>query len=159
MSGNGTRITPNQRQPKTMPVSIGDLANAFDFANGGGYIAEHLAFICKRTGKIYYHTDFSDEEIDDELPDDLDDEEKYVALPDKRELGLGKPLVLDFARQFLPDDFEDVRYFFSRRGAYPKFKALLARRSAIDHWYAFEAKATEQALREWCSLHSIEIVD
>ena len=142
-----------------MPVSIGDLANAFDFANGGGYTAEHLAIICKRTGTIYYHTDFSDEDIDDELPDDLDDEEKYVALPDKRELGLGKPLVLDFARQFLPDDFDHVRYIFSRRGAYPKFKALLARRSAIDHWYAFEAKATEQALREWCSLHSIEIVD
>lgn len=33
-------------------------------------------------------------EFNDELPDDIDDEEKYVALPDKRELGLGKPLVL-----------------------------------------------------------------
>jgi hypothetical protein len=96
--------------------------------------------------------------MNDELPDDINDEEKYVALPDKRELGLGKPLVLDFARQFLPDDFDDVRYFFSRRGAYPKFKALLARRSAIDDWHAFEAKATEQALRDWCALHSIEIV-
>jgi hypothetical protein len=34
---------------------------------------------------------------DEELPDDIDNE-KYIAIPDKRELDLGKPLVLDFAR-------------------------------------------------------------
>jgi hypothetical protein len=142
-----------------MPVSIADITGAFEFANTSGTIGEFLAFVCKRTGKIYYQTDFlDDEEMNDELPDDIDDEEKYVALPDKRELGLGKPMVLDFAREFLPDDFDDVRYFFSKRGAYPKFKALLARRGAIDRWHAFEAKATEQALRDWCALHEIEIV-
>jgi hypothetical protein len=142
-----------------MPVSIADITSAFEFANTSGSIGEFVAFVCKRTGKVYYRTDFSDdEEMNDELPDDIDDEEKYVALPDKRELGLGKPMVLDFAREFLPDDFDDVRYFFSKRGAYPKFKALLARRGAIDRWHAFEAKATEQALRDWCALHEIEIV-
>jgi hypothetical protein len=142
-----------------MPVSIGDISEAFEFANTSGGMGEFAAFVCKRTGKIYYQTDFPDAaEMSDELPDDVDDEEKYVALPDKRELGLGKPLVLDFTRQFLPDDFDDVRDFFSRRGAYPKFKALLARRGAINDWHAFEAKATEQALRDWCALHSIEIV-
>jgi len=41
-----------------------------------------------------------------------------IRLPDKRELDLGKPLALDFARQFLPDDFDEVRQFFNRRGAY-----------------------------------------
>ncbi|WP_423878050.1 hypothetical protein [Bradyrhizobium sp.] len=142
-----------------MPMSIEEITEAFDFANTGGNMGEFLAFVCKRTGKIYYQTDFPDvAEMNDELPDDINDEEKYVALPDKRELGLGKPLVLDFARQSLPDDFDDVRYFFSRRGAYPKFKALLAKRGAIDLWHAFEAKATEQALRDWCALHSIETI-
>jgi hypothetical protein len=29
---------------------------------------------------------------------------------------------LDFARQFLPGDFDDVRQIFSRRGAYARFK-------------------------------------
>lgn len=142
-----------------MPVSIGDITDAFEFANSGGDIGEFLAFVCKPTGKIYYQNDFPDAaEMNNELPDDVDDEEKYVALPDKREIGLGRSLALDFAREFLPDDFDDVRYFFSRRGAYPKFKALLARRSAIDRWHAFEAKATERALRDWCALHSIDIV-
>lgn len=142
-----------------MPASIQDIAQALEFADAVGDMGEFLAFVCKRTGTIYFQTDFPDlEEMNDELPDDIDDDDKYVALPDKRELGLGKPLVLDFARQFLPDDFDDVRDVFSKRGAYAKFKTLLARRGAIDHWHAFEAKATERALRDWCALHSIEIV-
>ena len=105
-------------------------------------------------------SDFSDlDELNDELPDDIEDDEKYIALPDKRELGLGKPLVLDFAREFLPNDFDEVRYIFSKKGAYPKFKALLARRSAVDRWYEFESKATERALRSWCELNSIAVTD
>lgn len=141
-----------------MPVRIGDMTEAFEIANTNGYMGEFRAFVCRRTGKIHY--DFADAaEVDDELPDDIDDEEKYIALPHKRDLGLGKPLALDFAREFLPGDFDDVRSYFDRRGAYPQFKALLARRGAIDRWHAFEAKATEQALRDWCAVHSIEIVD
>jgi hypothetical protein len=38
----------------------------------------------------------------------LHDSEKYVQIPNKRELDLGKPLVLDFAGQFLPDDFDEA---------------------------------------------------
>jgi hypothetical protein len=51
----------------------------------------------------------------------------YVQLPDKRELDLGRALVFDFVRQFLPDDFSEVQRMFGRRGAYAKFKDLLAR--------------------------------
>jgi hypothetical protein len=141
-----------------MPVSIGDITEAFEVADTNGELGEFRAFVCRRTGKIHYQ--FPDEAgLDDELPDDIDDEEKYAALPHKRDLGLGKPLVLDFAREFLPNDLDDVRDAFSRRGAYPKFKALLARRGAIDRWHVFEAEATECALRDWCALHAIEIVD
>lgn len=144
---------------ETMPVSIGNITAAFEFANSGDGMGEFSAFVCKRTGKIYYRTDFwDDEDMNDELPDDIDDEERYLALPDRRELGLGKPMVLHFVGEFLPGDFDDVRHFFNKRGAYPKFRALLARRHAIDRWHAFEAKATEQALRDWCASHSIEIV-
>jgi hypothetical protein len=59
-----------------MPVSIGDITEAFEFANTGGDMGEFLAFVCKRTGKIHYQTDFPDAaELYDELPDDIDDEE------------------------------------------------------------------------------------
>jgi hypothetical protein len=95
----------------------------------------------------------------DELPDDIDDEEKYVQIPDKRELDLGKPLVFDFVGQFLPDDFDEVRRIFSRKGAYARFKDLLVRRGALDQWYGFESNAEESALRTWCDRNSIEVSD
>jgi hypothetical protein len=143
-----------------MPTSFKDILEAFEFVGMSGSLGEHLAFLCRRTGKIYWHSEFSDvAELDDELPDDVDDDEKYIAIPDKLELDLGKPLALDFAREWLPGDFDEVRYIFSRKGAYRKFRTLLIRRNALDRWYEFESKATERALRDWCALNSIAVVD
>jgi hypothetical protein len=143
-----------------MAVSFQDILLAFEFVSSGQQYG-HEAFLCKQTGKIYWRSEFSDQgDLDDEeLPDDIEDDEKYLVIPDKRDFDLGKPLVLDFAREFLPEDFNEVRYIFSKRGAYQKFKALLARRNALDRWYDFESKATERALREWCELNSIAITD
>ena len=143
-----------------MPTSFKDILEAFEFVGMSGSLGEHLAFLCRRTGKIYWHSEFSEvAELNDELPDDVSDEEKYIAIPDKLELGLGKPLALDFAREWLPGDFDEVRYIFSRKGAYRKFRTLLVRRNALDRWYEFESKATERALRDWCALNSIAVVD
>ena len=86
---------------------------------------EHEAFLCKQSGKLYCHSELCDDL--DILPDDIGDSEKFLQIPDKRELDLGKPLALDFASQFLPGDFDDVRQFFSRRGAFARFKDLLNR--------------------------------
>ena len=139
-----------------MAVSFQDIRNGFDFVDIGGGL--HRAILCRRTGKIYRHAEASDlEEFNDELPDDVEDEEKYIDIPGKRELGLGKPLALDFADEFLPDDFDDVRDMFSRSGAYRNFRALITRRKVLDRWYEFEAKATERALREWCEDNLIEV--
>lgn len=80
-------------------------------------------------------------------------------LPSKRELGLGKPLALNFAREFLPNDIDDVQRIFARRGAYPRFHNLLIRREIRDRWHEFEAKAAERALRDWCEDNGIELSD
>jgi hypothetical protein len=140
----------------TVPVSLKDILGAFEFVSAGGG-GEHEAFLCKQSGKLYCHSGLCDDL--DILPDDIGDSEKFLQIPDKRELDLGKPLALDFARQFLPGDFDDVLQFFSRRGAYAKFKDLLGRRGVLDQWYDFEAKAEERALRMWCDLNSIEVSD
>jgi hypothetical protein len=139
-----------------MPVSFKDLQEAFEFvcAAGGG---EHQAFLCRQSGKITCHSELADDL--DPLPDDVDDPEKFLPIPDRRDLDLGKPVALDFARQFLPGDLDEVRQFFSRRGAYGRYKDLLARRGALDQWYDFEASAEESALRLWCEDNSIELSD
>jgi hypothetical protein len=142
-----------------MPVSFQEILRGFEFAASGG-IGEYQAILYRQTGKIYLHSEVSDfDEPIDELPEDVEDDEKYIALPDKRELGLGKPLALDFAREFLPHDFDEVRDIFGRRGAYAKFRALLIRTKTLERWYDFESKATKRALREWCESNSIELAD
>jgi hypothetical protein len=140
-----------------MPVSFKKLLETFELMGMANPFGDCEAILCKQTGKIYYRSDSP--ELGDELPDDIHDGEKYIVLPDKRELDLGKALVLDFAREFLPDDFDEVRYIFSKRGAYQKFKGLLVRRDALEKWYDFEAKVTERALRDWCEVNSIAVTD
>ena len=141
-----------------MPTSFSDIESSFEFVSGES-VGMNEAFLCRRTGKIYWRSDSLGLDELEEIPDDVEDDEKYIAIPDKRELGLGKPLVLDFAREVLPNDFDEVRYMFGRRGAYQKFRALVTQRNVLDRWYEFEAKATERALREWCELNSVELAD
>src|ERR1700738_5163576 len=94
--------------------------------------------------RFILHSEFGDN--DEELPNDIDDE-KYISIPDKTELDLGKRLVLDFAREFLPVDYDEVRHIFSRRGAYRRYKDLLVRRGALERGYDFSKKAEEAGVR------------
>jgi Uncharacterised protein family (UPF0158) len=136
-------------------VKFSDLEDAFEYVSFEG-ITEHAAYVRKDTGEILYGADDMNEE---EVPDDIDDEEKYLAIPSKRDLGLGRSLVFDFVEQFLPDDLDQVHRYFSRRGAYGNFKDLLAQRHAIEQWHKFENEAAQRALREWCSENSIEPIE
>jgi hypothetical protein len=141
-----------------MAIKLQEILDAVDFVNAN--LEAHQAYLCMQSGKIYWHVDGSDlDEPMDELPEDIGDDEKYLAIPDKRELDLGTPLVFAFAREVLPGDLEEVEHIFSRRGAYARFKDLLARRRALEQWYQFEQQATEQAVREWCALNSIVLDD
>ena len=144
-----------------MPISFKELMETYELASmGSSEYGEHHAYLGRESGKIYWHSEFSDlEELNDELPEDIEDEDKYIQWPSKRELDLGVPLVMDFVRQVLPRDFDDVSDMFDRRGAYGRFKQLLTRRGALQQWYDFEQQATERALREWCELNSIVLAD
>jgi hypothetical protein len=111
-----------------MPASVQEILDALEFVSFDSGLGENQALLCRQTGKIYWRSEFSDvKELDDELPDEIDDGTKYIAIHNKRDLDLGKPLVLDFARisAKLPNDFDEVCDISSRRGAYRKFRALL----------------------------------
>jgi hypothetical protein len=140
-----------------MSVKFDDLQLAVDFVSFGG-LGENRAILDTQTGRFYWHSEFGDNLEEDELPEDLD-EERYLAVPHKKELNLGTALVFDFVREFLPDDYDEVRDIFRRRGAYGRFKAMLVRRRALDRWHDFSAKAEEAALRAWCDDNAIKLVD
>jgi hypothetical protein len=135
-------------------VRYDDLIEAFDFVSFGG-TSEHAAYISLDTGTIYWDTESGDEE----LPDDLGDSDRYLAVPHKNDLDLGRDLALRFTAAELPNHYGSVEGFFRRAGAYARFKDLLEAQGRLDAWYAFEAADTEVALRNWCREHQIQLVD
>jgi hypothetical protein len=139
-----------------MPVKFEELSDAFQFVSFS-HIDENRAYVCRASGRIYVQSDNVPDM--DELPEDIEDEEKYVQIPGQKELDLGRPLVMDFAREFLPDDVDQVRDIFRKRGAYGRFKSLVVQRGVLQQWYDYQAKAEEQALREWCADNEIELID
>jgi len=119
---------------------------------------EQRAYVSLDTGAIYWISETNP--IDEEdLPDDLDASDRYIAIPDKNELDLGNNLALRFVEEQLPDRYADVEDFFRRRGAYARFKELLAAEKCLEKWYAFEAESTERALRHCCKANEIQLAE
>jgi hypothetical protein len=66
---------------------------------------------------------------------------------------------LRFAAEVMPDRYAQIEGFFQHRGAYARFKELLAAQGCLDRWYRFEAESTESALRNWCAENDTQIVE
>ena len=96
--------------------------------------------------------------LEEEIPEDLETSDRYIAIPHKNDLDLGSELALRFAAEELPGLCNRVEQFFRHRGAYARFKELLASEGCLDKWYAFEAESTERALRNWCTDNDINVV-
>ncbi len=66
---------------------------------------------------------------------------------------------MSFLEKELPNDWDTVSNIFSREGAYRRFRQLLESRDLLEKRYAFEAAATEEALRAWCEAEGIQFKD
>jgi hypothetical protein len=137
-----------------MPVAWSEIFDAFEFV-GMSEEFGNTAWVCRETGAIHMHSDVDDEL--ETLPEDIDEAQKYVALPTPRDLDLGRRLVLRFAAERLDEHCDEIAGIFSRKGAYRRFKDFLMRVGALESWYAYEAEAKEKALREWCAENSVEV--
>ena len=142
--------------PTMVTVRYDDLSAAFDFVSFGAPM-EHHAYVSIDTGEIYWVSETN--LLDEEAPDDLESSDRYLAIPHKNDLDLGTDLALRFVAEELPDSYARVEGFFQHRGAYGRFKELLAVKNLLDQWYAFEAESTKQALMNWCEANGIVIVD
>ena len=104
-----------------MAFSFDDIENAFFFVSMDQQYM-HNAYLCKETGEISYTSEMGDS---DELPDYIDDPDKYITIPHKNKLDLGKALVIEFTSEYLPEDLDTVYSIFRRKGAYSRYKDLL----------------------------------
>ncbi len=137
-------------------VNFEKLLEAFEFANSSGS-PDSCAYVDLETGQTYWVAD----EMEDleEVPDDIETSDRYLMLPDKRDLELGRNLAFRFAEEALPNEYENVVDCFRKKGAYGRFNDLLDRHDALTQWHEFEAKQTEIALREWCQQNAIQLAD
>lgn len=136
-------------------VKLDDLLTAFEWVSVSGSL-ENSAFISKEMGSIYLRSD--DYELEDELPADLDDTSRYISVPHKNDLDLGKWLAIRYVDEALPDHASTIREIFRNKGAYARLKNLLDREGHLDKWYSYESKAVEKALRAWAEENSIHVL-
>jgi hypothetical protein len=137
-----------------MVVKFEDIKYAFMFVSSG-QMYMHSAYLDRETGETFYVSEMGDS---DELPEDIYENDRYVEIPHKNELDLGKALVFDFSSTHMPDYIEKVYSIFRKKGAYSRFKSLLESQGLLDEWYSFEEKRQGEALREWCRENKIEII-
>ena len=134
-------------------MKFDDLLAAYEWVSSSP--EDNEAFVSRVTGNVHWSS--STIELDDELPENIEDGSIYVAVPNKHDLNLGKNLALAFAEEQLADSYQTVANIFRQRGAYGRFKDLLERKGCLQAWYDYEAKATELALREWAAEEGLSI--
>ncbi len=137
----------------TILVDKTDLQLTFDYVTSGGS-GEHEAYLDKDAVTFLWHSEYGDNF--DELPEDLGND-RYIEIPHKNELNLGKNLVFTFVIEYMPSSLSKVEGIFRKKGAYHRFKVLLERSGMLDKWFAYEEDALDNAIKEWCELNKIEL--
>lgn len=139
-----------------LSVNFTEIRNAFEFV-GSGSPSQHHAYIDKGTGAIYWTSSVL--ELEEEVPHDFATSTNYIEVPHKNALKLGQGLPLFFIDQELPHEYNFVASLFRKRGAYRRFKDMLQYQGLLEKWYAFEERASDDALIAWCDENEITLTD
>ena len=132
-------------------IRIEDIEFAIDMVTHSNVIMIEV-FLNTKTKELIYPDEDGEFDSNVELGD-----EDLLPIPTRRELGLGKPLALQFAQEYMSDQYDAVRDIFSSSGAYSKFKGLLSTQDQIDQWYEYEQSKTHQAIRDWLEAEDISL--
>ncbi|MGB8417437.1 hypothetical protein [Paraburkholderia sp.] len=137
-------------------VKYDDLSMAFDFICSASPM-EHNAYVSLDTGEVYWTSELNDA-LDENVLDDLKTSDRYLTIPHKNDLNLGRSLALRYVAQELSARYDQIEGFFRRQGAYSRFKDLLQREGVLEAWYTFEADSVDSTLGQWCAENGIEIL-
>ena len=87
--------------------SFRESLNAFEFVSPG---VQHQsrAWMCIDTGQTWFSSDV----VEEELPEDLETSDRYISVPQKKDLRLGRNLVMAFVDQEMPNDWDRVDSIF-----------------------------------------------
>ncbi len=141
---------------KQTPIAFDELESALEWSSSDELL-ENQAFIERSTGKVYFQSRSGEFEV--EQPEDLDDGTLFIAMPNKKELDLGRSLVFEFVEFEAPGIAEKVHLVFRKKGAYRNFKYILEDAGLLAKWYAFEEAATKTALLRWADENGFLVSD
>ena len=113
---------------------------------------EHSAVVNRISGEVFYASEMAGH---NEIPEEAEGNDDYIWIPHKKDLNLGKPLVMDFILSRCPDLYDQVTGIFRRKGAYGRYKDLLERKELLQEWYSFEEEKTREALVRWCEENGV----
>ena len=136
-----------------MKTKFHDVEMAFDYVSSSQPLM-NSAYISKTTGQIFYHSEMYDS---DELPEDIYENNDYIEIPHKNDLDLGQHLVWQFVNREIPGLADTISGFFSRPGAYSKYKSFLEEIGLLKKWFEFEETSTKETLKEWCNENDIKL--
>lgn len=137
---------------KGTPVSLTDLERALEWASADG-VGETMAYLHRSTGEVHLKAiDF-----EEELPADIDDDTRYIPMPNQKDLDLGRELVFEFIGDHGASVADEVRSAFRRKGAYAEFRSILVRTGLLECWYEFQSSATHAALLRSANENGFEV--
>lgn len=126
------------------PISRDDLHLAVEHVTGGGvYGAE--AYIDLQTGAVLLGGD----DMEPPLPRNVRTAKRYLPVPSRKELGLGRDDALAFAEQHAPQMLRLAEAMFNGPGAFQRFKALMHDAGLLPQWHAHQDARLWEALEEW----------
>jgi hypothetical protein len=143
-------VTHRKRQ---MATTFSEIENAVDFVSMEPY-GTNEAYVSLDSGQIFLLSQYGDS---DELPDDFEESDRYLAIPHKNDLDLGQQLVRDFIHAEAPSLAGQVNEIFQHSGAYSRFKSLLVVNGLLEVWHAFENEQATKAIRDWCDLNQLPL--
>jgi hypothetical protein len=130
-------------------IDLNDLSDAMTLSDD----PTSEAWVNLITGAIHIRSDLIGR---DDLPDDIETSDDYIAVPSTRSLDLGHAVVCAFAEAELPLHAQQVREICRKKGAYAAFSRLVDACNARDKWHKFRDEHTEKALRDWCLDNGLE---
>ena len=124
-------------------------------AASSGNDPDATAILDRETGRTWLLSDYVDD--GQEPPEDWDTNDRYLVLPDQQELDLGSNTARRFVEAHLPEHRDTFRDFFSRKGAFRRWRQWLEQNHHLEAWYAFEAKDHQVAIRAWLAEQGVEV--
>jgi hypothetical protein len=143
----------------TTSISLAELEDAVQYM---AHFSGSVILLDLSTGNCVYDTKDTDTSQMLNIPDPVTGEtsrQRYIPVPDKYQLNIGRSLVLSFCREHFADDYHEIFHRFKHANAYKWWRIFLDKHGAIQIWQEYRNRRTKEALIKWCDEQQIEYFD